>query len=116
MAAKAGAPLVNDFVLTSETDASRIERLAGAGFGVVIYNIEGSRLQPILEILDTSRPCVLARDVSREGEVIMAMTASDMKGAHPNGHRFTLLVASKNSYIKSGRVVTKRGYEVKYNY
>lgn len=116
MAAKAGAPLVNDFVLTSETDASRIERLAGAGFGVVIYNIEGSRLQPILEILDTSRPCVLARDVSREGEVIMAMTASDMKEAHPNGHRFTLLVASKNSYIKSGRVVTKRGYEVKYNY
>lgn len=116
IAAKAGAPLVNDFVLVSEAHASQIGRLARAGFGVVIYNIDGPKLQPILEVLDPSRPCVLARDISREGEVVMAMTSSDMMEAHPIGHRFTLLAASRNSYIKSGRVVTRRGYEIKYSY
>ena len=30
--------------------------------------------------------------------------------------RFTLLLASKNSHIREGRIITKRGYDSKYSY
>jgi len=36
--------------------------------------------------------------------------------ANPGGFRFTLLVASANSCIKDGRIITKRGYQTKYSY
>ena len=117
VAARAGAPLVNDFVLFSgAVDQSRIKRLARVGFGIVIYNLAGRDLPAILAVIDLSRPCVLARDVSRDEETILVMNASDLMEARPNGSRFTLLVASADSYIKDGRIITRRGYQTKYCY
>jgi precorrin-3B C17-methyltransferase len=117
VAARAGAPLVNDFALLSSAhDPARLSALAGAGFAVVAYNVKGLEIASLLEEVDPMRPVVLAQDVSREGENTMILTAEDLLAAKPAGFRYTLLVASANSQIKEGRIITKRGYENKYSY
>ncbi|MCX6678502.1 MAG: SAM-dependent methyltransferase [Methanothrix sp.] len=117
VAARAGAPLVSDFALLSSAhDPARLCALAGAGFAVVAYNVKGQEIAPLLEDVDPMRPVVLAQDVSREGENTMILTAEDLLAAKPNGFRNTLLVASANSRILEGRIITKRGYESKYCY
>ena len=117
VAARAGAPLVNDFALLSSAhDPARLCALAGAGFAVVAYNVKGLEIASLLEEVDPMRPVVLAQDVAREGENTMILTAEDLLAAKPTGFRFTLLVASANSHIEEGRIITKRGYENKYSY
>jgi precorrin-3B C17-methyltransferase len=117
VAARAGAPLVNDFVLLSgAVDSSRIKRLVRAGFGMVLYNLADQDLTAILTEIDLSRPCVLARDIARDEETFLVMNAPDLMEARPNGFRFTLFVASADSYIKDGRIITRRGYQTKYSY
>jgi len=117
VAARAGAPLVNDFALLSEPgDPTRVALLAAAGFGVVAYNVKGHMVASLLQDIDPARPCALARDVARAGEEMMILTAEDLMAAKPGGFRFTLLVASANSHIKDGRIITRRGYETKYSY
>lgn len=117
VAARAGAPLVSDFALLSSThDPASLCSLAGAGFAVVAYNVKGQEIAPLLEEVDPMRPVVLAKDVSREEENTMILTAEDLSAAKPAGFRYTLLVASANSRILDGRIITKRGYENKYCY
>lgn len=117
VAARAGAPLVNDFALLSSAhDPATLYALAGAGFAVVAYNVNGQEIAPLLEEVDPMRPVVLAQDVAREGENIMILTAEDLMAANPTGFRYTMLVASANSHIEEGRIITKRGYESKYSY
>jgi precorrin-3B C17-methyltransferase len=117
VAAKAGAPLVNDFALLSSAhDPAGLSALAKAGFAVVVYNVKGQEIASLLEGVDPGRPVVLAQDVARNDEKFTMLTAEDLMAAGPSGFRFTLLVASANSHIKDGRIITKRGYENKYNY
>lgn len=117
VAARAGAPLVNDFVLLSSAhDPARLCSLAGAGFAVAAYNVKGQEIASLLEEVDPLRPVVLAQDVAREGENTMILTAEDLLAAKPAGFRFTMLVASANSRISEGRIITKRGYDSKYCY
>ncbi|MEI8003044.1 MAG: SAM-dependent methyltransferase [Methanothrix sp.] len=117
VAARAGAPLVSDFALLSSAhDPARLSALAQAGFAVVAYNVKGQEIAPLLEEVDPTRPVVLAQDVTREEENTMILTAEDLLAAKPTGFRNTLLVASANSHILDGRIITKRGYENKYDY
>jgi precorrin-3B C17-methyltransferase len=117
VAAKAGAPLVNDFVLLSSPgEGSRASRLSKAGFAVVIYNVSGTDLPAVLEKMPEERPCVLAQDLARADEKFIAMRASDLLESKPSGNRFTLIVSGENSQIREGRVVTRRGYETRYSY
>jgi precorrin-3B C17-methyltransferase len=117
VAARAGAPLVNDFILlSSPDDRSKLSLPAGAGFGVVVYNVKGHLIKSLLQDIDPQRPVVLARDVARDGEDMMILSAEDMMTANPSGFRFTLIVAGANSCIKEGRIITRRGYEAKYSY
>ncbi len=117
VAAKAGAPLINDLVLFGRpAGAANASSMAGAGFGVVIYNVRGHEIQPILQEIDPKRPCVLARDIGRQGEESIVITAGDLLEAKPSGFRFTLLIASSRSYIRNGRIIARRGYETKYSY
>jgi precorrin-3B C17-methyltransferase len=117
VAARAGAPLVNDFILlSSPDDRSKLSLLAGACFGVVVYNVKGHLIASLLQDVDPLRPVVLARDVARDGEDMMIMSAEDLLTANPSGFRFTLIVAGPNSCIKEGRIITRRGYEAKYRY
>jgi precorrin-3B C17-methyltransferase len=114
VAAAAGAPLVNDFILLS--GAAHVGKFTDAGFGVVIYNVRGTEIEQHLRAISPERPCVLARDVSRSGEEITVLTAGDLSEAKPNGFRFTLMVASANSYIKDGKIIARRGYDTRYSY
>jgi precorrin-3B C17-methyltransferase len=117
VAAKVGAPLVSDFALFSGPDnAQSVASMAGAGFAVAVYNARGHEVQLVLQEIDPKRPCALARDVGREGEETMVLTAEDLLKAKPSGFRFTLLIASAHSYIKDGRIIARRGYETKYSY
>jgi len=117
VAARAGAPLVNDFALLSSShDPASLSALAEAGFAVVAYNVKGQEIAPLLQEVDPMRPVVLAQDVAREGENTMILTAEDLLAAKPAGFRNTMLVASANSHIEEGRIITKRGYENKYCY
>lgn len=117
VAARAGAPLVNDFALLSSAhDPASLSILAKAGFAVVVYNVNGQEIVPLLEEIDPTRPVVLAQDVARNEESCTILSAEDLMAAKPSGFRFTLLVASANSHIRDGRIITKRGYENKYNY
>ncbi|MDD4653192.1 MAG: SAM-dependent methyltransferase, partial [Methanothrix sp.] len=112
VAAKAGAPLVNDFALLSSShDPARLSALAGAGFAVVAYNVNGQEIAPMLEEVDPMKPVILAQDVTRQAENAMILTAGDLLASKPSGFRFTLLVASKSAHIKEGRIITRRGYE-----
>lgn len=117
VAANVGAPLVSDFALFSgPNSANSAALLAGAGYGVVVYNARGHEVKFILQDIDQKRPCALARDVGREGEEAMVLTAEDLIEAEPSGFRFTLLIASAHSYIRDGRIIARRGYETKYSY
>jgi precorrin-3B C17-methyltransferase len=117
VAARAGAPLVNDFaLLSSPKDPASLSLLAAAGFGVVVYNVKGHEIASLLQDLDPLRPVVLARDVARDGEEMMILNAEDLLATNPSGFRFTLLVACSNSQIKDGRIITRRGYQAKYSY
>ncbi len=117
VAAKAGAPLVNDFILlTGPNDPMQIAALANAGFGIAIYNVQGAEIESILQGIDPNRPCVLARDAARSCEEIIVLTSGDLMESKPSGFRFTLLIASANSYIKDGKIIARRGYETRYSY
>ena len=114
-ASRAGAPLVNDFALLSGLQP-KAAALSGAGFGVVIYNLAASELPSLLNLIEPERPCLLARDVGREGEFCLAARAGDLQEARVLGSRFTFLVSSASSYLKEGRIIARRGYQTKYGY
>ncbi|VVB71715.1 Siroheme synthase [uncultured archaeon] len=117
VAARAGAPLVSDFVLLSRPpDPGLHSLLARLGFAIVTYNVQGHEIAPLLQDVDPKRPCVLARDVARPGEETIILEAEELLAAKPSGFRFTLLLASGHSYIKDGRIIARRGYETKYAY
>ena len=117
VAARAGAPLVNDFaLLSSGRDPEGAHLLANSGFAVVVYNLKGEEIAPILETVSPDLPVVLAQDVDRAGERAMILTAGDLLAARPSGFRFTLILSSKSSHNRDGRIITRRGYENKYSY
>jgi precorrin-3B C17-methyltransferase len=115
VAARAGAPLVNDFALLSgaEPEAAALSR---AGFGVVIYNLAARELPSLLNLIDPKRPCLLARDVGREGEYCLAARAGDLQEVSVKGSRYTFLISSADSYLREGRIIARRGYQTKYGY
>ncbi len=117
VAARAGAPLVNDFVLlSSPQDPASLAHLAAAGYAVAIYNVRGEEIAPLLQDIDSSRPVALAQDVSRLEERTLVLSAGDLRNAHPSGFRYTMLLASGHSRIKEGRIIARRGYDSKYSY
>jgi precorrin-3B C17-methyltransferase len=115
VASRAGAPLVNDFALLSRLQP-QAAALIDAGFGVVIYNLAASELPSLLNLIEPARPCLLARDVGREGEFCLVARAGDLQEADVKGSRFTFLVSSASSYLKEGRIIARRGYQTKYGY
>jgi precorrin-3B C17-methyltransferase len=114
-ASRGGAPLVNDFALLSRLQP-RAAALSEAGFGVVIYNLAASELPSLLEPIEPARPCLLARDVKRQSEFLLAAKAGELREARVVGSRFVLLVSSAGSYLKEGRIIARRGYQTKYGY
>jgi len=117
VAARAGAPLSGDFALLSRPDdPAAPSLLAAAGFGVVVYNVKGHEVLPLLQDLDPERAVALARDVARDGEEMVIMKAEEMMELRPSGFRFTLLISCPKAEIREGRIIAKRGYDAKYSY
>lgn len=113
VAARVGAPIANDFVVLSGASQS-VSRLMDTGFTVFLYNIAEQEIREVLEGITDGRPCAIARDVGRDGEMIKVAPASEL--APPSGEkRCTLLITPSRSSIKDGRIISSRGYESKYS-
>ncbi|NYT01955.1 MAG: hypothetical protein GKC10_04270 [Methanosarcinales archaeon] len=119
VAARIGAPMANDFAVVSWSRGASLERMARlieAGFALAVYNMHYQDLPALGEAIPASRPCALARDVSREGEMLVVDRGSELVGGQGSSRRSTLLVAAENSYLKEGRIIARRGYDARYSY
>lgn len=111
--------MANDFAVVSWSRGASLERMARlieAGFALAVYNMHYQDLPALGEAIPASRPCALARDVSREGEMLVVDRGSELVGGQGSSRRSTLLVAAENSYLKEGRIIARRGYDARYSY
>jgi precorrin-3B C17-methyltransferase len=121
-AARIGAPLVNDFALLSGRDDNtpdKVLRLMDSGFAVVVYNQNSQKLSSLAKgigDLDPERPFGLAQDATRPQERISVGRAADLASPSFGGRRCTLVLAGPQARIKEGRIITRRGYQTKYDY
>lgn len=121
-AAWIGAPLVNDFALLSGRDDNtpdKVLRLMDSGFAVVVYNQNSQKLSSLAKgigDLDPERPFGLAQDATRPQERISVGRAADLASPSFGGRRCTLVLAGPQARIKEGRIITRRGYQTKYDY
>jgi precorrin-3B C17-methyltransferase len=121
-AARIGAPLVGDFALLSGLDddtPERARRLMKGGFAVVIYNQSSEKLSDLAErisSLDPERPFGLVQDATRPEERIAVGRAIDLARPKFDGRRCTLVLAGPEARIKEDRIITRRGYQTKYDY
>jgi precorrin-3B C17-methyltransferase len=121
-AARIGAPLVNDFVLLSGRDddaPDKAQKLMEGGFAVVIYNQNSEKLSGLAERvsdLEPERPFGLVQDATRPEERISVGRAAELARPKFEGRRCTLIIAGPKARIKDGRIITRRGYQTKYDY
>ena len=121
-AALVGAPLVGDFALLSGRDdgtPGRVSRLAEGGFAVVVYNQNASKLAATADAassLDPERPFALVQDATRPEERITVGRAADLARPNFQGRRCTLILAGPKARITDGKIITRRGYQTKYDY
>jgi len=132
-AALLGAPLSNDFAVVSLSDLlvpwSEIERklegLAKMDIVVVIYNPKSKtrtvQLEKAYEILTRFRNANtvvgIVRNAEREGCEVVITTLKDLPGYYHRIDMSTTIIIGCSVTRKLGaRMVTRRGYERKYNY
>ena len=121
-AARIGAPLVNDFALLSGQDDNapdKVQKLMEGGFAVVIYNQSSEKLSCLAERIsdfDPERPFGLVQDATRPEERISVGRAMDLARPKFEGRRCTLILAGPEARIKDDRIITRRGYQTKYDY
>ena len=121
-AARVGAPLVNDFALLSGRDDmthEKVQKLMESGFAVVVYNQDSRELAGLvggIGDLGPDRPFGLAQDATRPEERISVGRATDLARPKFEGRRCTLILAGPEARIKEGRIITRRGYQTKYDY
>ncbi|MBN1323658.1 MAG: hypothetical protein JW986_06620 [Methanotrichaceae archaeon] len=113
LAARAGAPLVNDTVLLSGLDDNALPQLLDSGFAAVLYNIDAPRLRMATKIA-ANRPCAIARDLGRREERMVVQPGEDVRFL--DGGRFTMVIGGEGSNLDGGRIITRRGYQTKYSY
>lgn len=115
VAARAGAPISNDFVLLSgAVPPERLSALADVGFSIFLYNASGDNIKSISGWLPGTRPCVVARDLTRREELMEIRRAAELEDVKLDGSRYTLVVSGPGSRIRDGMIVASRGYERKY--
>ncbi|MGC9515434.1 SAM-dependent methyltransferase [Methanocrinis sp.] len=121
-AARIGAPLVGDFALLSGRDEMTCEKalkLIEGGFAVALYNQNTRDLSGLAEridSLDSERPFGLVQDATRPKERIYLGMAADLGRPKFDGRRCTLIIAGPEARIKDDRIITRRGYQTKYDY
>lgn len=120
-----GAPLTHDFAVISlsdrltpwETIAKRLTCAAQADLGIVLYN-PMSRGRPdhlrlaceiLLQTLPADRPCGIAREIGREGEVRQFVTLGELRNT-PVDMFSTVFIGNAATRMIGGNMVTPRGY------
>jgi precorrin-3B methylase len=89
------------------------------GFAVVIYNQNSEKLSGLAERvsdLEPERPFGLVQDATRPEERISVGRAAELARPKFEGRRCTLIIAGPKARIKDGRIITRRGYQTKYDY
>ncbi len=128
-----GAPLSNDFAIVSLSDLlvpwseieKKLEGLAKTDIAVVIYNPKSKnrtvQLEKAYEIFmrfrDAKTIVGIVRNAEREGCEIEITALEDLPDSY---HRIdmstTVIIGCAGTKNLGGRMVTRRGYERKYNY
>ena len=132
-AALLGAPLSNDFAVVSLSDLlvpwseieKKLEGLAKMDITIVIYNPKSktrtAQLEKAYEILmrfrNTNTVVGIVRNAEREGCEVVITTLKDLPGYY---HRIdmstTIIIGCSGTRKLGARMVTRRGYERKYDY
>ncbi len=127
-AAILGAPLIHDFCVISlsdrltpwETIEKRLRAAAEADLSIVIYNPESKSrsgylkraCEILLEHVDGSRVCGVARNIAREGESREVMTLSELSRMHVDMFS-TVFIGNSTTENIADHMVTPRGYRQK---
>ena len=127
-AALLGAPLMNDFCVISLSDLltpwdmieKRIRAAAKTDFAVALYNPASHKrtdhLRRACDIFliyrDPGNACGWVRNIGRGNEKKGVLTLKDLRDYKADMFT-TVFIASSAADIVGGRIVTKRGYNVK---
>lgn len=127
-AALLGCPLNHDFCVISLSDLltpweaieKRLRAAVYGDFALVVYN-PSSRgrkdyLKRACDILlsagaDPGRACGIAKNIGREGETVQTMTLLQLRDAQTDMFS-TVFIGNSQSYIRDGKLITRRGYRI----
>ncbi|MBI5454055.1 MAG: precorrin-3B C(17)-methyltransferase [Deltaproteobacteria bacterium] len=125
-----GAPLMHDFASISLSDLltdralieERINAAAKADFVIVLYNPKSSKrveglskaVEIILKYRGRETPVGIVRNATRDNESATVTTLGEAGGHFDSIDMLTILiVGNSSSYVKSGRIITPRGYSLR---
>ena len=126
-AALLGAPINHDFCVISlsdlltpwETIEKRLIAAAQGDFAIVLYNPSSRKRADYLEracrILldhgcDGKRACGYVENIGREGTRAVTLTLDELMNTPVNMFT-TVFIGNSQSYLREGKLITKRGYE-----
>ena len=124
-AALLGAPLIHDFCLISLSDRltpvntieKRLRAAAESDMVIVLYNPESKSrsgylkkaAEILMETLEESRICGVARNIKRQDEKMEIMTLKELT-EYPADMFCTVFIGNSSSELIDGHMITKRGY------
>lgn len=124
-AALLGAPLIHDFCLISLSDRltpvntieKRLRAAAEADMVIVLYNPESKSrsgylkkaAEILMETLEESRICGVARNIKRHDEKMEIMTLKELTH-YPADMFCTVFIGNSSTEHIDGHMITKRGY------
>ena len=121
-----GAPLTHDFAVISLSDRltsweqieARLYAAAQADLSIVLYN-PVSRSRPehlkracefLLQYLPQDRPCGIAQQIGREGEICRHLTLGELCTA-PADMFCTVFIGNRSTKMMQNKMITPRGYK-----
>jgi cobalt-precorrin 5A hydrolase / precorrin-3B C17-methyltransferase len=126
-AALLGAPLAHDHASISLSDLltpwsvieQRLRAVAAADLALALYNPRSSRRTwqldaaraILLEARGAETPVGVVTDASRPGEEVVVTTLGELD-PETVGMLSVVIVGNASSYVRDGRIVTRRGYEL----
>ena len=129
-AALLGAPLNHDFCVISLSDLltpwekieKRLRAAAEGDFAIAIYNPSSRKRKDylrracdiLLNIIEEDRPCGYVENIGREGTKTVTCTLKELKNRETNMFT-TVFIGNSGSEIISGKLITKRGYQIERN-
>ncbi|WGI17920.1 precorrin-3B C(17)-methyltransferase [Methanonatronarchaeum sp. AMET-Sl] len=122
LAAKTGAPIINDFMIKTTTQKNWLETTKKAlktDYALGIYNTSPKHIKQIQKTLPKDRPIAIGQNITRENQKILITTNRNLDTTKLNNDQnHTTLIPNSNSYIwkKRNVIITRRGYKDKYDY